>query len=216
MWLHIIYLTCLLFSLATAFAYRKSLKSRQLSLFPFYLLAIFAQELIAFLLIKHDPTYSTGYIYNISNAFQALFFASFYYRIPFNQPSRKILALLMIAFVLANLVVFSFGQSIYTYNSYLTLAGGFLIALSGILFLFNYFKLDNQAEEKNWLPVIWITIGLVSFYPVVNISFSLYKYLHDYKATILGMVLYRLIPQLMSLFMYVCFIRAFYLCKKKN
>lgn len=216
MWLHLIYLTCLLSSSVIAFAYRKSLKSRQLSLFPFYLLLIFAQELLAFLLIKQDPSYSTGYIYNISNPIQAIFFASFYYRIPFNQPARKLIGLLMIVFILANLFVYCFRQSIYTYNTYLTLAGGFLITLCGILFLFNYFKLDNHIVEKKWLPVIWITIGLVSFYPVVNISFALYKYLHAYQATILGMVLYRLIPQLMSIFMYVCFIRAFYLCKKKT
>lgn len=216
MWLHLIYLICLLSSSVIAFAYRKSLKSRQLSLFPFYLFLIFAQELLAFLLIKQDPFYSTGYIYNISNPVQALFFASFYYRIPFNQPARKLIGGLMIVFIFANLVTYCFRQSIYTYNSYLTLAGGFLTTLCGILFLFNYFKLDNHVEEKKWLPVIWITIGLVSFYPVVNISFALYKYLQAYQATILGMVLYRLIPQLMSIFMYVCFIRAFYLCSKRN
>ncbi len=216
MWLYLIYLACLLSSSIIAFAYRKSLKSRQLSLFPFYLLLIFTQELLAFLLVKQNPSYSTGYIYNISNPVQALFFASFYYRIPFNYSVRKLIGLLTIVFIVINLATFFFIQSVNIFNSYLSLASGFLITLCGILFLFNYFKLDNHTEEKKWLPVIWITIGLVSFYPVVNISFALYKYLLAYHATILGMVLYRLIPQLMSIFMYVCFIRAFYLCKRKN
>ena len=216
MWLHLIYLACLLSGAILAFAYRKSLKSRQLSLFPFYLTLIFVQELIAFLLVKNDPLYSTGYIYNISNPVQALFFATFYYRISFNDPVRRLIGILIIVFILANLVTFCCIQPVSVYNNYLSLASGFLITLCGILFLFNYFKLDNQTEEKKWLPVIWITIGLVSFYPVVNISFALYKYLLAYQATIFGMKLYRLIPQLMSIFMYVCFIRAFYLCKRKN
>src|SRR5690606_8798004 len=102
------------------------------------------------------------------------------------------------------------------FNNYISLCTGFMITLCGLLFLFNYFKLDNPAEEKKWLPVIWITIGLVVFFPVVNISFALYKHLLAYQATIFGQKLYRLIPQLMSIFMYTCFARAFYLCQKKN
>lgn len=216
MWLYIIYLACLLSSSVIAFAYRKSLKSRQLSLFPFYLLLVFAQELITFLLVKRFPSYSTGFIYNVYNPVNVLFFVFFYYRIPFNWPVRKLIGSLVIVFLTVVVFTFCFIKPIREYNNYLSLAGGFLIAFCGILFLFNYFKLDNHTEEKKWLPVIWITIGLVAFYPVVNISFALYKYLRAYQATIFGMPLYRLIPQLMSIFMYVCFIRAFYLCSKKN
>jgi hypothetical protein len=216
MWLHLIYLACLLSSSILAFVYRKSLKSRQLSLFPFYLFLLFAQELLAFLLVKQDPTYSTGYIYNISNPVNALFYSIFYYRIPFNYPVRRLMAVMMIAFLVVNLVTFCFIQSVNIYNSYLSLATGFLITFCGILFLFNYFKLDNHTEEKKWLPVIWITIGIVAFYPVVNISFAVRKYLLAYEATVSGIPLYRLIPQVMSIFMYVCFIRAFYLCNMKK
>jgi len=216
MWLQLIYLACLLASSIIAFVYRKSLKSRQLSLFPPYLLLVFIQELFAFWVVKQDPAYSTGYIYNIYNPVNALFYSIFYYRIPFNYPARKLIGALMIVFMIVNLVTFCFIHSVNIFNSYLSLASGFLITLCGILFLFNYFRLDNHAEEKKWLPVIWITIGLVTFYPVVNISFALYKYLLAYDATISGMKLYRLIPQVMSIFMYVCFIRAFYLCKRKN
>ena len=216
MWLQLIYLACLLTCCAFAFVYYKSLRSRQLSFFPFYLLIVFVQELLAFLLVKQDPSYSTGFIYNMYNPINTLFYAIFYYRIPFNLPVRKLIGLLIIVFIPLTLATFFFFKSIYAYNSYLSLASGFLITLCGILFLFNYFKLDNHSEEKKWLPVIWITIGLVAFYPVVNISFALHKNLLAYQATIFGMKLYRLIPQLMSIFMYVCFIRAFYLCSRQE
>jgi hypothetical protein len=66
------------------------------------------------------------------------------------------------------------------------------------------------------LPVIWITIGIVVFYPVVNISFAFYTHLVSYRSDFLGIKLYKVIPQLMSIFMYSCFNYAFYLCKKKN
>lgn len=216
MLLHIVYLTCLLGSVIAAFAVHKDLQSRQLSLFPYYLLIVFSQELVLSLIIMQKPHYSTGLIYNIYNPLNATFFALFFYSIPFNFPFRKLIATLLIIFLTSAVFTFCFIQPIRIYNSYLSLATGFLITICGILFLFSYFKLDNHEEERKWLPVIWITIGLLAFYPVVNISFSLYKYLLAYQATLWGIKLYRLIPQLMSIFMYVCFIRAFYLCRKKN
>lgn len=216
MLLNIIYLICLLASSVAAFIYRKELKSRQLFFFIPFLFLLFVQELSMFSYVLKHPTYSTGIVYNIYTPISTLIFSLFYSRIPFNAPVRKLIIGLLIVYLAATLFTYCCIQSIYIYNNYISLAGGFLIALCGILFLFNYFKLDNHKEEKKWLPVLWITIGVVAFYPVVNISFALYKYLLAYQATVFGMKLYRLIPQLMSIFMYICFIRAFYLCKKKN
>ncbi|MEP7375633.1 MAG: hypothetical protein ABI675_19710 [Chitinophagaceae bacterium] len=216
MLLPLVYLMSMLACSIVGFVYYKDLKSRQLSFFPFYLLLIFIQELTATLLVRQDPSYSTGYIYNVYNPVNTLFYMIFYYHIPFNLPVRKLIGILVIVFITLTLGTFFFVKSIYVYNSYLSSASGFLITLCGILFLFNYFKLDNHTEEKKWLPVLWITIGLVAFYPVVNISFALHKNLLAYQATISGIKLYRLIPQLMSIFMYVCFIRAFYLCSRQE
>jgi len=214
--LHITYLACLLGSAIAAFLYRDDIKSRQL--FPFipFLFLLFTQEVFLFFYSEIYLGRSTGFFYNIYTPINTLFYCYIYSSIPFNASVRKLIGVLSVVFLAAMFFTYFCIQSIYIYNSYLSLAGGFLITLCGILFLFNYFKLDNFKEEKKWLPVLWITIGVVSFYPVVNISFALYKYLLAYEATIFGLKLYRVIPQLMSIFMYGCFIRAFYLCKKKN
>ena len=216
MLLHIVYLSCLLASAVAALLYRKSLKSRQLSFFVPFLFLVFIQEITLFFYNLNPPIRSTGIVYNIYTPLSTLFFALFYSSIPFNAPVRTMIRILTIIFLAATLFTYCFIQPVYIYNNYVSLAGGFLNTLCGILFLFNYFKLDNHKEEIKWLPVVWITIGVVAFYPVVNISFALYKYLLAYQATIFGMKLYKLIPQLMSIFMYGCFIRAFYLCKKKE
>lgn len=214
--IHIFYLACLLSGFLVALIRRHELKSRRLFAFLPYLLLLFVQEIIMFLYSRYVPRGSTGTYYNIYTPVNALFYVFVYTTIPFNRPARRITLILASIFLAAFFITYFFIQSIRVYNSYLGLAGGFLITLSGILFLFNYFKLDNVEEEKKWLPLLWITIGIVIFHPVVNISFALYKYLLAYQATIAGMRLYRLIPQLMSIFMYGCFIRAFYLCKKKS
>lgn len=214
--LNIVYLICLFASAIVAFLYRKNLASRQLSFFIPFLFLLFVQETSLFFYVQKYPTFSTGIFYNIYTPVSVLLFSLFYSSIPFNDRVRTLITTLTIIFLTAVLITYCFIQSIYVYNNYISLGGGFLITLCGILFLFNYFKLDNHKEEKKWLPVIWITIGIVTFYPVVNISFALYKYLLAYQATIFGIKLYRLIPQLMSIFMYGCFIRAFYLCRKKD
>lgn len=216
MLLYIVFLSCLLASGVVSLLYRQSLKSRQLFFFVPFLFLVFIQEITLFFYNLNPPIRSTGIVYNIYTPLSTLFFALFYSSIPFNAPVRTLIRTLIIIFLTATLITYCCIQSIYIYNNYISLAGGFLITLCGILFLFNYFKLDNHKEEKRWLPVVWVTIGIVVFYPVVNISFALYKYLLAYQATILGMKLYKLIPQLMSIFMYGCFIRAFYLCKKKE
>ncbi len=214
--LHYVYLACLLISCVMAFVFRRDLKSRQLSLFPWYLLYVLLQETSVFILLRLYPDLYTCIIYNIYHPVSVLFFSTFYFSIPFNARSRPLILLLLAIFMLMVIITYLFLQPISIFNNYISLCTGFMITLCGLLFLFNYFKLDNPAEEKKWLPVIWITIGLVVFFPVVNISFALYKHLLAYQATIFGQKLYRLIPQLMSIFMYTCFARAFYLCQKKN
>jgi hypothetical protein len=216
MFLHYFYLACLLASSVVGFLYKKELKSRQLSLFPWYLLAIFVQETVVFILLRSHTNISTGIIYNIYNPVSAIFFTTFYARVHFNSRSRVLMMLLLGVFLAAIAITYLWIQPISVYNNYISLAAGFLITFCSLLFLFNYFKLDNPAEEKKWLPVIWITIGLVVFLPVVNISFALYKYLLAYQATIFGQKLYRLIPQSLSIFMYGCFIMAFHLCRRKK
>jgi hypothetical protein len=216
MLLNIVYLGCLLASTIVAFLNLKNLASRQLSFFVPYLFLVFIQEITLFFYNLNPPIRSTGIVYNIYTPLNTLFFALFYSSIPFNASVRTLIRTLIIIFLLATIVTYCYIQPIYTYNNYISLTGGFLNTFCGILFLFNYFKLDSANEEKKWLPVLWVTIGIVVFYPVVNISFALYKYLLAYQATIFGMKLYQLIPWLMSIFMYGCFIRAFYLCRKKE
>jgi hypothetical protein len=211
-----LYLSSLLFSAVMSFIHRKSLGSRLLSILIPYLFFVFVQELFIFFYLRQFPTASTGIFYNLYHPIYVLVFAILYYRIPFNAPARKFIALLVVVYLLLTVVTLVFIQSIFMLNGYLSLAAGFVVTCCGIFFLFNYFNLDNLAEEKHWRPVVVITIGVVTFYPVINISWVFHLHLLSNSATFFGFKLYQLIPQLMSIFMYGCFAYAFYLCKKKN
>jgi hypothetical protein len=214
--LYLIYLTCLFFSLAMAFASYRDLKNRQLFLLAFYLLYVCIQEAVVFYIRTTHPTHSTAFIYNLYRPISVCFFVFFFYRIPFNSSIRKLIVIMAIIFFIIACVTFLYIQPIDQYNPHLSLASGIVITFYGIFFLFHYFNLDNRAEEDRWKPMLWISIGIVAFYPVVNISYAFYELIRYYKASIFGDSLYASVPRIMSIFMYSCFTYAFYLCRKKN
>ena len=210
------YLSSILFSAIMAFIYRKGLKRRNLFILLPYLFLVAIQEIGVYFYIRQSPTASTGIIYNIYRPITVLVFSALYYRIPFKPQMKKIILVLLSIYLIFAAVTFTFLQSIFTFSNYAGTVGGLIITCYGIFFLFFYFDLDNTTQEKQWQPMILITIGLVTFYPVINISNAFHKHLLAYEATLFGMRLYNLIPQLMSIFMYGCFARAFYLCRNKN
>ncbi|HEY6505242.1 MAG TPA: hypothetical protein VIZ28_14805 [Chitinophagaceae bacterium] len=211
-----LYSASILLSAAMAFIYRKDLRSRKLSILTPYLLLVFIQELCLHIYVRRSPTASTGLMYNIYHPVTVLVFASLFYHMPITRKMRKLVLVLAAFYLILAVATFSFIEPITKLNGYLIVAAGFVISCYAIIFLLNYFNMDNSEEEKHWRPVILITIGILTFYPVIGISFAFHKQLLAYEATILGMKIYQLIPQVMSIFMYGCFARAFYLCKKRN
>jgi hypothetical protein len=59
-----------------------------------------------------------------------------------------------------------------------------------------------------------VTIGVIIFYPAINVSLGLQKHLSDFNVRVGGLKLHQLIPQVLSIFMYGCFSYAFCLCRK--
>lgn len=210
------YLASILVSAVIAFVYRKHLRNKGLLIFVPYLLLVFIQELSIYFYLKKFPEGKNGIVYNIYKPITVILFSALYYRAPFNASARKLMIWLVAGYLIVNVVTYSFIASIFTLNSYVSLIGGFVITCCAIFFLLNYFNLDNNTEEKYWQPMIWITIGILIFYPVIGISYAFREQLVEYQVRIFGKKLYHLIPQVMSIFMYSCFVKAFFLCKKTN
>lgn len=216
MLLKYLYLLSLLLSAATATIYRNHLKSRLLTIFIPYLWLVTVQEFTLHVVLSVYPEIKTGMVYNLYRPIASAFFGLFFYRVPFNAPVRRLIVWMWVTNVVITTVTFLFIQPIDVYNSYLSLANGMIITCWGIFFLVNYFNLDNFAEEKKWGIVIWLIIGIMLYYPVVNIPFAFHEQLHAYNASLFNRKFYQAMPQLLSVIMYSCFTYTFYLCKKKN
>lgn len=211
-----LYLLSLLSSALVATIFRKHLKSRMLTIFIPYLWLVTLQEFTLHVVLSFDPNLRTGVVYNLYRPISAAFFGIFFYRVPFNAPVRKLIVWMWVANIAIILVNFLFIQPIDQYNPFLSLANGIMITCWGIFFLVNYFHLDNFAEEKKWAPIIWIIIGIMVYYPIVNITLAFHKQLRAYDASLFNGKFYQAIPQLLSIVLYNCFTYTFYLCKKKS
>lgn len=184
-------------------------------MFP-YLFVVFIQETILLIIGYVDDSIRNYVVYNIYQPVTVLVFAFIYYRLPFMSPVKRLIGVITIIYMLTILVNYIFFESILQPSRYLPLVRGFIITFFGLLFLSRYFYFDNAEEEKFWRPLLWVTIGIAIFYPVISISITFQKYLAEGSYTFYGFKLYHLIPRVMSIFMYSCFSYAFYLCQKKS
>ena len=213
--IYLLYFVCLFLSALTASLYWKSLKSRQLFIFVPFLCYLFIQEVVAYIGSNYYRM-STELLYNLYRPILVCVFTWFFYHIPFNKQSRKLILWMFFIYIAIVTVTFVLLYSAYKFNSYLSMAAGIIITSCALITLYNYFNLDNSSEERKWEPVTWIATGVVIFYPVVNISFAFYTHINNYKAYIFDMILFRAVPVIMSIFMYSCYTYAFLLCHRKK
>ena len=209
------YMGCLLLSAITAIAYNRFLGRWKLTIMTIYLPLLFVMEVYLAWRVT-IPGKSNDLAYNIYRPISVIVFALLYYSTPITARFRKMIVGITLVYLVLILVGYSFISSVYMNNTSLILARGICITFFAVFHLISLLLLDNVAEQKFWQPLTWITIGVLVFYPVVSISIGFRYYLYNYGATLFGLKLYQVIPQLMSIFMYSCFTYAFYLCKKTS
>lgn len=208
----IIYDSIIGISALVAILWRKEIATRSLLPMAFLLPYVFVQELLPdFIEFR-----SNSIFYNIYRPASVIVFLLIYSGIPFMQRWKKTMRWVTGIYLFLVVLNFTFLESIYDAGSHPTTLRNILCTFFPILFLIEYFNLDDRKQEKFWLPVLWISIGAVIFYPVTSISVTFRKFLIPRDIFLFGMRLYHLIPEVMSIFMYSCFIYAFYLCRVKK
>jgi len=210
-----IYMGSLFASAVLAVIYRKNLTGWRLTMMSFYLPLVFLMEVYQALRL-YVWNNSTPIVYNIYRPVTVIVFAVMYYSLPPMFRFRKLIIGITAIYLAALFTTYFVIDSIHHNNLYLTLARGICISFFGLFFLMSFLQLDNTNEEKYWRPLIWVTTGVLIFYPVISIALGFEELLRNSDATVLGLRLYQAIPRLMSIFMYSCFGYAFYICKTKS
>jgi hypothetical protein len=214
--LNIIYLAFLLASTIVVLFYSRYLGKWGLSIMAWYLPAVMLMELYLNWLL-YIKGLSTAPTYNVYRPLTVLVFGWIYYQVPFMVRFRPMMLTVTAIYLCVVIGSYIFIPSTFTKsNLYLTLARGFCVTFFAVCFLIGLLLLDKTETEIFWRPLIWVTIGVMTFYPVTSLSLGFQNQLHELDATIFGHKLYQAIPQVMSIFMYSFFAYAFYLCKKTN
>lgn len=176
---------------------------------------IFFGELFAnyqYYVLKAQSSIRIYYLISIVESF-------FYGYIFFNLSSKRIVKLLILFFIgfseLVYLISILVKWENIGYFLFSLIVSGFLLAT--IAFIYLYTKFDNDDETLLITePGFWIATGVSLFFSGASISFSLYEVINKYSIHLYGQKLYNLMPQILSIVLYLCISIALFLCKQKN
>jgi hypothetical protein len=208
-----------LVSLLFAIFYYKRLKETiYVYAIPFLLFIIYAEagaiyHIYAF--SKYEVTNGNTHIYLWVSIVETIFYSSFFYKILGNSFVKRMVVLMAILLVGIYLFLFFFfAVYVESYFRIMTLASLYFTILSCIYF----YKVFIHVEEENVVALadFWMVTGIFVFFSGTSLSFVLHHTLARPDIRIVGLYLYNLIPQVLSIILYGCFIAAFILCRKKK
>ena len=209
-----LYIYFIFFSLLVGLWHFRWLKNTFMIWFlPFLMITLITEIIGDLILLK-----SNGWLYNLYQLFEVLFFTFIYCQIPL-QKIYKIL------FICLTTIFFSIVLAVHLIirpspllelNVYLFVTAGFLIVLYNIFFLFYYFTLDNTGAEQKLIPLLYIGVGVTLYFSVLCIVITLYDYIRIHNLQIGGVKLYNALPRAVDYLLYSDFAYAFYLCRKIN
>jgi len=139
-------------------------------------------------------------------------FIFYYFKTVFkNEAANRIINFLMVVFPALCIVNFSFFQSIYKFNTYTRPLEAILITILCIIYFFK----SGFFERWIKMPVNWINMGIMSYFPAASIIFILSNTFvfksYDRDLNILVWDLHALLV----LIMYLLFAKAFSLIRVK-
>lgn len=207
----------LLALLTALWNYRYIKNTRYFYFIPFLAFTLLGELGGSYFYVNH-ANYVTGnthiYLWVVTYGF--LFFGYQFYHILKSTKLKFITALGTASLVLSMCIWFCF-YPVYTqlyYNTYVI--GGFFLCCISCSYVVEQF-IFNDDFETNLLkvPDFWLVTGILLFYAGNSIIFALHYFLIGDKVQILGMPLYHLFPQVLSVFLYGCMTVAIVLWKKK-
>lgn len=202
-----------LFSLVVAIIYYPYLKNSVMKWFLPFLAFITISEMYG-QYIGYTLHKSNAEIYGFITIMESFFYGYFFYSISEKEISRKII--LVISVINISVSIFFFFL-ISDNPSYLFTNLIFLSIFFSIISL-TYIYSKFISEEAAYLlgePGFWVAFGVAIFFSGVSVVFSLHDFSMKHNLTFFGVKLYNIVPQILSVLLYLSISTAIILCKKK-
>lgn len=203
-----------LFSLGVAIIYYPYLKNSVMKWFLPFLAFVFVGEMYA-KYVGYMLGKSNIEIYGFITIVESVFYGYFFYTITAKEFWKKIVFIISLINISISVIFFFF---ISDNPSHLFINLIFLsICFSFISLTYIYSKfVSDEAAYLLGEPGFWVAFGVTLFFSGVSVVFSLHDFSMKHNLTFLGVKLYHIVPQILSLPLYLSISTAIVLCKKKT
>ncbi len=181
---------------------------------PFLAFVFFSEVLASYQwYVLKVPTININYLIAcVESIFYGYVFYSLSHRVFFKKAILYIVLISEIGYIIS----FIFFRNNYAYFFGNIIASGFFIAVIALSYLYMKFMDDDDESLLISEPGFWIAFGVSLFYSGVSISFSLYEFMKRNVLILFGEKLINLIPQILSVILYLSISIAIILCKQKK
>jgi hypothetical protein len=201
-----IYLIPLTILLSVVYNYQHRPSILYFKIFPFYLTATLATELVAIYMGANNMNNIT--LYNYFSLIMFMFYYVMLYGIITSKNVKKIIAVIFLIYPILFFLNLTFVQTLgfvsFTYS-----IGCLLVTIFGIYYLYEIFQMPTSIDLRRE-PSFWFCVALLFFYPCTYPYFGLAKYIIDVPTIIFNNITTLL--NLMNVLLYSLFTIAF-LCR---
>lgn len=154
-------------------------------------------------------------IYYLISVAQSLFYGFLFYKLNDSLIIKKAILFLVLISILGYLISAFFFFDVRKLLYIDLIFSGLIFSFISLLYLYKRFV----SEDQSYLiedPGFWIAFGVSLFFSGVSISFSLHDFIIDKNLVLFGQKLHHLVPQVLSVVLYLSLSIAIFLCKKKT
>lgn len=154
-------------------------------------------------------------IYYFISIVESLFFGVVFYELNDVRRMKRIIVFLVAISVLGYLIslFFFFNNKNLLYID--LIYSGLIFSFISLLYLYDKFVSDDELYLISE-PGFWIAFGVSIFFSGVSVTFSLHDFIVEKQLELYGQKLHHLVPQILSVILYISLSIAIIQCKKKT
>lgn len=190
------------------FIYKRKHADRSTKIMFYYLVAAGLINATAIILARNGIRNLP--LLHLYTVVETVFFLSYFRTIFESRKIKSALIVVMIAFAVCCIINLTFIQSIFTFNTHTRPLEALIITGTCLLYFY------KSGFSENWLnvPVNWINMGVLMYFPAASIIFILSNYFTFIKLNREMTSIVWNMHAFMVLGMYLLFTKAFSLLKK--
>jgi len=202
-----------LFSLVVAIIYYPYLKNSVMKWFLPFLAFVFVGEMyVNYINIIVGNTLA---INNFIAIGESIFYGYFFYSLSNYRWAKKTILILTVISILSSFasLAFVYSNPRFLYFNLILLA--LSLSIVSLIYLYSKFNMDENGVYLLSESGFWVAFGVALFFSGVSVVFSLHDLSLRYDLRLFGIRLHNIVPQILSVLLYLSISTAIILCKKK-